>query len=56
MNFVGIDVSKDRLDVAVRPDGKRWSAANVEAEIGGIAEALSGLSPQAVVVEATGGM
>ena len=26
--FVGIDVSKDRLDVAVLPSGESWSTAN----------------------------
>ena len=25
--FVGIDVSKDRLDVALRPSGDRWAVA-----------------------------
>jgi len=26
--FVGIDVSKDRLDVALRPTSDRWALAN----------------------------
>jgi hypothetical protein len=30
---VGVDVAKDRLDVAVRPTGETWSAANDEAGI-----------------------
>ena len=25
---VGVDVAKDRLDVAVRPSGETWSGAN----------------------------
>src|SRR5881227_3843541 len=28
--FVGIDVSKDQLDVAARPDGESWRVANTE--------------------------
>lgn len=56
MSFVGIDVSKDRLDIAVRPGGRVWSADNTEAGACEIAETLAGMSPQVVVVEATGGM
>lgn len=53
--FVGIDVSKDRLDVAVRPGEEQWSVAH---EDDGLAELLSRLQTlplQLVVVEATGG-
>ena len=32
-SFVGVDVSKTRLDLAVRPSGKRWSVDNDEAGI-----------------------
>ncbi len=31
--FVGIDVSKDRLDVAVRPTAESWHLANDTAGI-----------------------
>lgn len=52
---VGIDVSKDRLDVHVRPAGAVLSysrdAAGIEALIG----ELGGLAPQMIAVEATGG-
>ena len=52
---VGIDVSKDRLDVHVRPAGTVLShsrdAGGVEALIG----VLGGLAPQLIAVEATGG-
>src|SRR5436190_10752125 len=52
---VGIDVSKDRLDVHVRPAGTALSysrdAAGIEALIG----ALAPVVPQIVAVEATGG-
>ena len=30
--YVGIDVSKDRVDVAVRPNGDSWRAPYDEAE------------------------
>jgi hypothetical protein len=56
MSCVGIDVSKLQLDIAVRPDNKRWSVANAEADIAKVIEALNELSPQVIVVEATGGM
>lgn len=32
--FIGVDVSKDRLDVAVRPTGEGMSFANTEDSIG----------------------
>lgn len=56
MSFVGIDVSKSQLDIAVRPDNKNWSVANAEADICKVTEALNELSPEVIVVEATGGM
>ena len=56
MSFVGIDVSKLQLDIAVRPDNKRWSVANAEADIGKVIEVLNTLSPKVIIVEATGGM
>jgi len=56
MSFVGIDVSKSQLDIAVRPDNKRWSAVNTEADIAKVVEKLNEFSPQVIVIEATGGM
>ena len=54
--FVGIDVSKDTLDVGMRPDGKRWSIANNEQEIATLLEDLLEVAPTLIVVEATGGL
>lgn len=54
--YVGIDVSKRVLDIAVRPSGETWSAANDEAGIAGCVERLKGLQPRLVVLEATGGL
>lgn len=52
---VGIDVSKATLDVAVRPSGATWQAANEPAAIGALVEQVRALSPHVVLLEATGG-
>lgn len=52
--FVGIDVSKARLDVAVRPSGEAFSVSNDEAGIGRLLARLVELEPELVVLEATG--
>ncbi len=54
--FVGIDISKSQLDIAVRPTGQKWSIGNNEKEIDSIVEHLKDLKPELVVVEATGGL
>ena len=54
--FVGIDVSKAQLDVAVRPSGAAWSVTNDEAGIAQLVARLKELGPLLVVVEATGGL
>jgi transposase len=54
-SYVGIDVSKGYLDVAVRPMGQQWRVSNTEEELGQLVEQLQGLSPALVVLEATGG-
>ena len=54
--FVGIDVAKRRLDVAERPSGEAWSAANDVAGIAALIERLNtGGSISLIVLEATGG-
>ena len=53
--YVGIDVSKARLDVAVRPSGEIWAFSNDEAGFATLVERLKPLSPKLVVLEATGG-
>lgn len=53
--FVGIDVSKAQLDVAVRPSGETWTVAHDEAGLSGLAARLHTLAPALIVVEATGG-
>lgn len=54
--FVGIDVSKDRLDVAVRPTGEVWQVPCDAQGISDLTARLSELTPDLVVLEATGGM
>ena len=54
--FVGIDVSKDRLDVAVRPTGEAWQVPYDLQGISSLTGRLRELTPHLVVVEATGGM
>ena len=52
---IGIDVSKDQLDVAVGVDGPAWSVANDESGIGTLLEDLRGRPCELVILEATGG-
>lgn len=52
---VGIDVSKDKLDIAVRPRGDVFSTSRDAAGLDALAARLTPLSPAAVAVEATGG-
>ena len=56
VNYVGIDVAKARVDVAVRPGGDIWSNENDEAGIEELVVRLQTLGPAAVVLEATGGL
>jgi transposase len=53
--FVGVDVSKAKLDVAFRPDGETLQVDNDESGIAECVRRLRDLRPQLVVVEATGG-
>lgn len=53
--FVGIDVSKDTLDVALRPGSEAWQVKNDAAGIDALGVRLRELSPELVVLEATGG-
>ncbi len=56
MRFAGIDVSKARLDAAVRGEAADgWSTANDAAGIRSMVERLQAHAPTLVVLEATGG-
>ena len=52
---VGIDVSKSRLDVAVRPTSEHFSVANDEAGHKELRKRLTKLKPERIVLEPTGG-
>lgn len=54
-SFVGIDVAKDKLDVAVRPGAEQWIVPQTEAGLTALVERLVALRPALVVLEATGG-
>jgi len=52
---VGIDVSKDWLDIVVLPSGETWRTKNEEETICELVKKLEQLKPERIVVEATGG-
>lgn len=53
--FVGVDVSRDRLDVHVLPSGEAFAVARDGEGLEQLVARLAGLSPQTIAVEATGG-
>ena len=53
--IVGIDVSKDQLDVALRPSGEAFDVPRDAAGLDALAERLKPLAPTIVALEATGG-
>ena len=54
--YVGIDVSKTCVDVAVRPTGQMWTISNDESGIRELVSRLKALDPAMVVLESTGGL
>jgi transposase len=54
-SFVGVDVSKDSLDMAVRPGGAFSSFANDDQGITAMTARLRELRPERIILEATGG-
>ena len=53
--FIGVDVSKAKLDVALRPEGGSFQVGNDEVGIAECLKRLREMGPELVVVEATGG-
>jgi transposase len=53
--FVGIDVAKAHLDIAVRPTGEQWRAPHDAPGLAALVDRLASLAPTLVVLEATGG-
>jgi transposase len=55
MSSVGIDVSKAKLDVAVRPSGERFTFTNDERGRKALVKQVAKAKPERVVLEPTGG-
>ena len=54
--YVGIDVAKAQVDVAVRPTGQRWVVSYDETGVGELVSQMKGLDPALVLLEASGGL
>jgi len=54
--FVGIDVAKAQLDIALRPSGERWAVPNDASGVTTLVDRLQVLHPTLIVLEATGGL
>jgi transposase len=54
--FIGIDISKDKLDVDVRPEGELMTFANTEDGIFLMTDFIKSKKPELIVLEATGGL
>ena len=55
-HFIGVDVSKNCLDVAVLPMGEAFKVTNDEDGIQTLVKRLKELNPTLIVLEATGGL
>ena len=54
--YVGIDVAKAQVDVAVRPTGDGWEVPHDEAGVRRLVSRLKTLEPVMVLLEASGGL
>ena len=54
--FIGIDVAKAQLDIALRPSGERWAVPNDTSGVTMLVDQLQALYPTLIVLEATGGL
>ncbi|MCR6644579.1 MAG: IS110 family transposase [Terricaulis sp.] len=54
--FVGVDVSKDRLDVHVLPQGQAFAVARTPAGLSDLIDTIAPLGPYLVALEASGGL
>lgn len=55
MKFIGVDVSKEKLDVYIRPDKKHFIVENKPEALIKLANELEKLKPELVAMESTGG-
>jgi transposase len=53
--FVGMDVAKAQLDIALRPTGDRWTVTNDATGLAALVVRLQAVQPTLIVLEATGG-
>ena len=53
--FIGIDVSKEKLDVYIRPDKKHFVVENKPSSLVKLAKELQQVKPELVAMESTGG-
>ena len=54
--FVGIDVAKAQLDIALRPSGERWAVPNDASGVATLVDRIQVLQPTLIVLAATGGL
>ena len=54
--YVGIDVAKEQLEIAVRPGTDSWTLANDETAVDELIQNMIALNPQLIILEATGGL
>jgi len=54
--FIGIDVSKHSLDLHLRPQSQTWTVAYELAQLPALVKQLQALTPDRIIVEATGGL
>jgi transposase len=55
-SFIGVDVSKERLDCFCRPTGTAFSYDNTPSGIAALLQWAEAQQPQLIVLEATGGL
>ena len=56
LSFVGIDVAKAHLDIAIRPGDKQWQVGYTEEGIQELVGQIAKFHPALVVLEASGGL
>ena len=54
--YVGIDVSKDRLDICILPQDERFNVTREARGLEELTDRLKAVMPRLVVLEATGGL
>ena len=56
LTYVGIDIAKEQIDVAVRPTGRSWSVSYDRVGVDDLVAQLKDLKPAGVITESTGGL